>query len=216
MGTSLKSVFSNYLNDPGVFLGIADALAGVTTGFNIDQPLMYNVEYIGRHSGGKVISPILEDYILEYGSTLPLKSDSTAVLALAEVIVNLYKDEWFREYEAMVAEYNPIENYNRNEEGLDVVTDQQTVEQTDVYGKNTTLTKEMSQDETALTAYGKKDTINTTDTKGTSVSQLTTNDFGKVETTEVDGTDTGAVAPFSAPSTFYDTDKKTSDTTNIS
>ena len=155
MGTSLKSVFSNYLNDPGVFYGIADALAGVITAFNIEQPQMYNLEYIGRHSGGKIISPVLEDLMLEYGSPLPLTHESPEVLLLAETIVNLYKDEWLREYEAIVTEYNPIENYNRYEEGLDVVTDQQTVEQTDVYGKNTTLTKEMSQDGIAATAYGK-------------------------------------------------------------
>ena len=63
-------------------------------------------EYFGNHSGDKIISVLLEKFIVD--DEIPTADKNV----LAQIVVNLYGDKWDRLYAAITAEYNPINNYD--------------------------------------------------------------------------------------------------------
>lgn len=71
----------------------------------------WDVDYYLGNSGNKQISPLYER-LIEYQEKNYIKD---ALVELAKVVVNQYKDKWNRQYEVLILEYNPIENYNSTE-----------------------------------------------------------------------------------------------------
>lgn len=90
-----------------------------------------DLAYHGNWSGDKIISPLVRKYM--EGDTL-----TTAELsALARTAFVLYGPSWVREYQTLLAQYDPIENYSMTE----TMTNDQTV---DSYGKTSTRTDNLS------------------------------------------------------------------------
>lgn len=76
-------------------------------------------------SGEKTVNDLVEHY------TSNGVVNEAGVTALGGMIDGYYKDDWERIYTALTAEYNPIENYDRNE----LTTNANTGLDTDVYGE---------------------------------------------------------------------------------
>ena len=90
-----------------------------------------DLAYHGNWSGDKIISPLVRKYM--EGDTLT----SAELSALARTALVLYGPSWVREYQTLLAEYDPIENYSMTE----TMTNDQTV---DSYGKTSTRTDNLS------------------------------------------------------------------------
>lgn len=79
-------------------------------------PLQMGVAYVLQHSGEKPASNLLKYYCDDSGHIT-----NTGISTIAGVIITMFKEQWDRRYEALISDYNPIENYNmtENEEGDD-------------------------------------------------------------------------------------------------
>ena len=75
--------------------------------------------YLYNHSGEKWISPIVNKMLTDG------ELSSANKTTIANIISDMYTDNWTKLYDAMFAEYNPIENYNRVElrTGTETLTD---------------------------------------------------------------------------------------------
>lgn len=75
-----------------------------------------NVKYHRLHSGKKIISPLIES-LAEYDeNNNEWKLDSNAKQTAALAAYLTYSDSWNHLYDTILAEYNPIDNYNIVEE----------------------------------------------------------------------------------------------------
>ena len=101
-----------------------------------DMALLLDVTYYGNYSGSKITS-VLIDRMLN-GSD-QLTAEQTGVLA--DILYKTNINSWTREWEIMAAEYDPIQNYNMEED----MTDDETVTE---YGKSHTRTDNLSHSET--------------------------------------------------------------------
>lgn len=68
-----------------------------------------DVQYVGNHSGGKLISPLVSDMVKN--NALPAE----ALSRLASIMVSLYGLKWKKLWDTLVMEYNPIENFRSEE-----------------------------------------------------------------------------------------------------
>lgn len=103
--------------------------------------------YYGNHSGGKIISPIVEKMLSDGRLT------ANGVSRLASVAFNLFGQNWGRLWAVKTAEYNPIENYDLTEEGTD--------NETTSYGRTDTRTDNLTHTKTGTDT----ETPNITDTR---------------------------------------------------
>lgn len=87
--------------------------------------------YHGGHSGGKYTSPFV-DNIVSDDMILDTDRDTIASCAIA-----LYEDNWKRMWDALQAQYEPIENYSM----VETMTDNKTVH---TYGRTSTRTDDLS------------------------------------------------------------------------
>lgn len=108
-----------------------------------DNYSLLDLEYYLQHSGDKNISIL-------YSRLLELESGSfdTALTKLSKMIVTKYADNWDKMYDAVYAEYNPIENYN----GVEDYTDKTNINLTNNskqknYGINSGLGKDTASNE---------------------------------------------------------------------
>lgn len=140
----LNDIFSDFVNS-GIFTYIN----------NYDVPwkndnitVSLNLAYHGEHSGDKNISPLVSKLL---GSDGKLSSDNKN--KIAKMIYDKYNMQWQHIYDALITEYNPIENYRMTEEektdidlthtGTDTVTNTGTIEtensgtnENNIYGFN--------------------------------------------------------------------------------
>ena len=94
------------------------SLTGVTLPWTEDNTLL-DIDYIYRWSGYKSISPLVKHLL-----GTEAEFDETAYTTLAGIIWAHYGTAWTKKYEALVAEYNPLENYNMTEnEDNEIVDD---------------------------------------------------------------------------------------------
>lgn len=121
-----------------------EALTGVTVPWTEDNALL-DIDYVYRWSGYKSISPLVK-HVLGNNSTMP----SSGYTTLAGIVWAHFGTPWTKAYNALMAEYNPIENYDMVEDEDSTITDDAdtrvtgsdnanhtTVENThDVYGFN--------------------------------------------------------------------------------
>lgn len=84
---------------------------------NQDLAQSLDWDYYGNHSGSKYISPLARKLVHDnYVGDKVLQADRDM---LYTIIYNKYIDNWNSLWDAMTAEYNPIENYNMVEDGND-------------------------------------------------------------------------------------------------
>lgn len=76
-------------------------------------------------SGEKTANSLIEEYVGTDG-----KLDETSISIIGNLINDYYKDDWVHIKDALTAQYNPIENYDRNENSSVVMSGSDT----DVYG----------------------------------------------------------------------------------
>lgn len=95
-----------------------EALQGVSLPWTESNTLL-DIDYVYRWSGYKSISPLIR-HLLGDNSTF----NDSAYTTLAGIIWNMYGTAWTKKYDALVTEYNPLENYNMVEhEDNEIVDD---------------------------------------------------------------------------------------------
>lgn len=128
MLTQLNDIFPDWLTSGGIFTLLSAVEGGHELPWDMDANLL-DMDYHGNHSGGKIISPLL--YRLQESDNGNISVIHKAQLAL--LIYNRYIDNWIKRWNALHAEYDPLENYSMLEE----LTDDDT---TVTHGKTTTRT----------------------------------------------------------------------------
>ena len=107
MNLRLNEVFENGIDGLGIFYYL-QTLDIPWKALNINTTL--DLAYHGNH-GDRIITPLVKKLL-----------DTTNVLStankqrLANVIFNLFKDKWTHEYALLLAEYDPISNYDMLEQ----------------------------------------------------------------------------------------------------
>lgn len=71
-----------------------------------------DIEYHGNHSGQKIISPLVRA-ILGTSETL----NDTMIASLCSVVWSRFGSNWGKLWDSLMADYNPIENYDMTETG---------------------------------------------------------------------------------------------------
>lgn len=108
---------------------------------------LLDIYYYGNHSGNKIISPLIEN-ILGDNDTLTTEQMNT----VANIIYSLFNKNWNRMWYVYSAEYDPAENYNMTENGLDesILQHGETITRTDNLTKNdnNTMTNDLSHTKT--------------------------------------------------------------------
>lgn len=103
----LREAFDGWEEGDGIFSYLSQLTAMpwyVNT--NVTDATL-DLVYFGNHSGGKFCSPIVK-LLLDDDNIVP----SAGRTALARIIIAKYLTNWQRLYATMVAEYNPIHNYD--------------------------------------------------------------------------------------------------------
>lgn len=126
----LRDVFDGWETGEAIF----DALSSYAETAEIDLPwsesdfvdsTILDIEYFGNHSGGKFCSPLVMHLLDNQG-----KVPSAARTTLAKILLSKYYQNWRSLWATVVAEYNPIHNYDMVEE-RDLSTTADNVETTD-------------------------------------------------------------------------------------
>ena len=115
----------------GIFKKIEN-LSGVTIPWSEDNALL-DIDFIYRWSGYKSISPLIK-HLMGNNSTM----DSAGYTQLAGIIWAYFGEAWTRKYNALMAEYNPLENYNMTEEEDNEIIDDATTGVTGSSANNST------------------------------------------------------------------------------
>lgn len=139
MLTQLNDVFSNWLTTGGIFTLLSAVEGGYELPWDMDANLL-DMDYHGNHSGSKLISPLL--YRLQEADNGSISVIHKSQLAL--IIYNRFIANWIKRWEALQAEYNPLENYSM----LENLTDDDT---TITHGKTTTRTGSVEMTPEAVT-----------------------------------------------------------------
>lgn len=214
MKTLLEFYDDLYVNSPSpvlrppytgaIFSGIEDRHADLDDILPPTEVLKLDLEYMLNRSGRKPITPLLYDMM--YGDRQPPTFGTETkeeVIAgyISDLCYNMYADKWRKIFNALQAEYNPIENYSMTEK---VIKDETTtifgkkIDDTDTttYGKINDITNE--------TEYGKKDDIEVT----TDYGKITNTDddvtYGHTTTKNGTQTDTETITPGITTSNAHD------------
>lgn len=163
------------VSDPvteGIFTYLKNNVATVPEYLSDTETL--NIDYYYRHSGNKIASPLITHFLNDDGKLTTEGSNR-----IAKVILNAYKDNWDKVYEALTIDYSPIEN-----------VDETLTETTDTTGNTKTSGSNTLKGSESTSHTGSDSVYNTgTDTHAESGTD-TVHDQGQVtETNEIkDGT----------------------------
>ena len=110
----LNDVFPDWLTTGGIF-SLLQSLDVPWQEGSIATSL--DLLYHGNRSGFKNVAPLIYHLVDEDNEL------STAnATKLATAIFNLYNDNWGKEFDTLIAQYNPIENYNMVEQMTNDIT----------------------------------------------------------------------------------------------
>ena len=125
---TLYELFNEILDDYSVsFLPFSaiyqmmdDASLDIPDWFTSDFAQATDLEYVMQHAGSRIISNfVIRMYEFQKKMT-PSDPESTIItttlMNIAYVLYNKYFENWKRVYDAMFADYNPIQNYDSTEE----------------------------------------------------------------------------------------------------
>lgn len=163
----LIEIYHDFATD-GVFKDLAGDVE--LPWHDLIRPEELDIEYIGGHSGGKLISPLLHN-LLEDDGTITAANR----LVLTHIIHSRYLLMWTKRFETLTFDYNPLENYNMIEKldggskntagGKDTTTPSGSVKNaTDVFGYNSSTavpdsqTTQSYQNAKTEVSYGRTDT----------------------------------------------------------
>lgn len=90
-----------------------------------------DLQYHGNYSGQKIIAPLVKNILVDGVIT----SDNMSLLA--SIIFALFGDNWVKQWETLIVEYNPIENYRMVENMTDDI-------KTTDYGRTSTRTDNLT------------------------------------------------------------------------
>lgn len=126
--TRLNDVFNDWLTDGGIFTYL--------NGFDVpwkndDIETELDLEYHGNISGEKIISPLVRRVC--YGNELTAEEKTI----LARTIYAIHHTNWAKQWETMLFEYDPIENYSMTER---MTNDEKVTE----YGRTSTRTDDLT------------------------------------------------------------------------
>ena len=110
--TLLDTVVDGDVFNNGIFTYIKNSLTIVPD--YLQDIAVINQDYYYRHSGSKIVSPLVNHFLDDAG-----KLTNNGCYSLARIIVNDYKTNWDKIYKALTVEYSPIENYDLTEESTD-------------------------------------------------------------------------------------------------
>ena len=110
--TLLDTVVDGDVFNNGIFTYIKNSLTIVPD--YLQDIAVINQDYYYRHSGSKIVSPLVDHFLDDAG-----KLTNDGCYSLARIIVNDYKTNWDKIYKALTVEYSPIENYDLTEESTD-------------------------------------------------------------------------------------------------
>ena len=102
----LSEVFPDWKSNKGIF----DYISNPPWETEVDSSQL-NLEYFGNHSGSKTVSPLVRKML-----TNGILEDSSRQ-ALALLISSKFKVNWMRLWNAEIAVYDPVHNYDMHEEG---------------------------------------------------------------------------------------------------
>lgn len=103
----LRDAFDGWEDGDGIFSYLSQLTdLPWSENTNITDAVL-DLVYFGNHSGGKFCSPIVK-LLLDDDNVVP----SAGRTSLARIVIAKYLTNWQRLYATMVAEYNPIHNYD--------------------------------------------------------------------------------------------------------
>ena len=109
--------------------------------------------YFGNHSGGKFCSPIVK-HLLDDDESL----SSSARDALAHILIAKYLINWQRLYATMLAEYNPIHNYDMVETKETETTEDKSMSANGSSTQGGSITDAYGETQTTAHGRGERDT----------------------------------------------------------
>ena len=125
----LIDAFPSWMTGRGIFAQLGD-----WTPWAEDEsisPTALDIAYLGGESGYKETSPLL-DKLMGFPNQIPLSD--VQVQRVVDAIKAMYALDWLKMWEAIHAEYNPLENYSMVEDGNDTDSGSETL----TMGKGTT------------------------------------------------------------------------------
>ena len=130
----LESVQRGTLTVDPFTYGVFDSIAQILG--DLEEPPVYagilsglDFDYLTNHASSKAVSNLLHIMLAQNGETNP-DTDCIKFLCykdrykLAERIFSRFGDAWTHIYDALTAQYNPIENYSMTEETTPDLTDE--------------------------------------------------------------------------------------------
>ena len=121
----IKQALNTYATDGSIFKYLP--LYGTATAQQM------GIAYVLRHSGQKTTSSVIDEYT-DINGHLTEEGKET----IGAIISTMFKSQWDRMYNALITEYNPLENYNMTEAGDGYEnTEYGTKEKTFVHGTQT-------------------------------------------------------------------------------
>lgn len=159
----LRDVFDGWDEGDGIFNHLSQLTEMPwAANTNITNATL-DMVYFGNHSGGKFCSPIVK-HLLDDDETLSTASR----VELARILIAKYLTNWQRLYATMVAEYNPIHNYDMVETKETETTEDKSMagigsttqggSVTDAYGGTQTTTHGRGERDTTY-RYGMNNTV---------------------------------------------------------
>lgn len=165
---TLNEIFPNWLTGVGINGGIFSVLDMTrSVPWEVGMSLELDTMYHGNHSGDKIISPLLNRLLVN--DTLPLGNKTL----LATSIVALFGENWTKQWETLSLQYNPIENYDMEEQ---LTNDTETT----TYGRTDTRTNNLAHSKTGNDTTSSNDS--TTRTDNLSHSKTGSDSFSKNDT----------------------------------
>ena len=181
---ALEDVYNDYLESGGIFTDMMN-LYDLPWAEHVDAYTL-DIEYYTNHSGGKLISPLIEKLLTTEGLTQEKRNVIAKIVYLNNIL------NWTGKWKTMFYEYNPIENYDRMEEWTDSTAYGKTIDET-----GTTKNQESG-----------KDTFNKKGIEKNTVSGSDTNTKSGNETNEISGKETSTNSKYAYNSSSWNNDNK--------
>ena len=151
----LREVFEGWDTGNGIFsvLGQLTDLPMPWAEATFVDSTVLDIEYFGNHSGGKFCSPLVK-HLLGDEDVLTSRDRVT----IAKILATKYLNNWNKLWATNVVSYNPIHNYDMNEERDTVKTEDNSEQTVGTVGRTGTVTDAHGKTETVQHGRGSRET----------------------------------------------------------